>query len=277
MGFPEYLQSNRPPKPLVGWLLRTFGIEPNHDEDPGLWFAVSVAASFTGWLKQDAGVIWLYSVNGVRRVTPGPWDIFTAIEGQRRTSLNSNIVFAWDRIKPVRASGPISAAAEAIRSTLRTFKVNVPMEVIEYLRLPSTTTQKEFQAKVALVSSQVAGSWFATEAGHLWAFETQSILQVIDATQHRVYSERLVAIGPPRVVEHTRKNATDICEECNTSQPCIKQERDGKMCRRCAGYSSNSWSNDGHSICSKCDIVDCPHWKDFFTGDERQEWLLTVR
>lgn len=277
MGFPEYLESNRPPKQLVGWILNTFGIEPSHDEDPGLWFAVSVSASFINWLKQDAGTIWLYSANGVRRITPGPWDIFTAVDGHRRTSLNSDIVFAWDRIKPVKVGGPISAAAESIRSTLRTFSVSVPMEVVNQLQLPSTTTQKDFQAKVALSASQAAAAWFGTEAGHLWAFESQPILQTVESTRARVYSERLVPIGPPRCVEHTRKTATETCEECNTVQPCIKQERDGMMCRRCAGYSQSAFNSGGHDVCARCDIVDCHHWKDFFTGDERQEWLLTVR
>jgi hypothetical protein len=277
MGFPEYLASNAPPKPLVGWTMRYFGIEPIDNEDPGLWFAVTCASAFINWLKQDDGTMWVYACNGVRRITPGPWDIFTCVEGHRRRTLNSNIIFAWDRVKPAKSTGPVKGAAEHIRHVLRSHKVAVPMKVVEGLNLPPDTTQQEFQAKVALVGSMAVAGWFDTEDGHMWAFDTQGIIRAVVDTQCRVYSEHLVPILAPRRIEHTRKQATDDCEECSISQPCVKMERSGRMCRRCAGYSPDVYSNDGHSVCARCDITDCHHWKDLFQGHEKQEWLLNVR
>lgn len=276
MGFPEYLSNNSPPKPLVGWLLRSFGIQPNHEEDPGLWFAITSAAAFISWLKTDAGTIWLYSVNGVRRIAPGPWDIFTVVDGARRTVLDSDIVFCWERMKPVNVGPPVTSAAEMIRHVFKSFEIAIPMEVVDALRLPEGTTQRDFQAKVALLSSQIASKWFGTEEGHMWAFESQGIIRAVSERQEMIYSDRLVPIVPPRTVEHTRKSGTESCEECNIVEPCVSRENDGLMCRRCAGYSPDH-SGDPHAICARCDITDCHHWKDFFSGSEKQQWLLTVR
>ncbi len=277
MGFSEYLQTNRPPKPLVDWIKKKFGIETFDQTDPGLWFAVTTAAGFVSWLQQDAGTMWLYGINGVRRITPGPWDIFTSVEGTRRTSLNSNIIFAWDRDRPDQSNGPIRGAAEHIRYVFRQFKIAVPAQVVEYLRLPDETTQSQFQNKVAMAASMAAAGWFSTKEGIALTIQTQAVIRASRAHQERIYSELLVPILPPRFVEHTRKTATDSCEECGIFEPCVEQERDGAMCRRCAGFSPRAVANDAHATCSRCDIVDCNHWKDLFTVSEKQEWLLTVR
>ena len=277
MGFPEYLKSNTPPKDLVGWTLRYFGIEPIDNDDPGLWFAVTSACAFINWLKMDEGTRWLFACNGVRKITPGPWDIFTCVDGHRRTTLNNNIVFAWDRVKPEKISGPVKRAAEHIRHVMRSYSVPVPMQVVEMLKLPMTTTEAEFQSKVALIASLAVAGWFGTEAGHMWAFETHAVIRAVVETQGLVYSEHLVPFLPPKFIEHTRKEATDNCEECGMMEPCVEDEREGKLCRRCAGYMPDARRGNPHAICAACDITDCSHWKEFFGASEKQEWLLSVR
>lgn len=274
MGLPEYLQNNSPPRPLVRWMLQHLQIEPLDQDDPGLCFSVTCAAAFCNWVKGDGGTIWLFAVNGVRRKAAGPWDVFTLVEDNKRRSLDSDVVFSWDRTKPKEPSGPVVGAAEAIRYILRQFDTPVPREIVQFLDVNDETTKAEFQNKVALLGSMVAGKWFATEEGKEWAMSTQGILRAVAGLQEVVYSQHLVPIGTVTNVEHTRKGATDTCEQCWTRQPCVEQERDGAMCRRCAGYSGGM-NSGAHNVCERCDIVDCPHWKEFFGSTEKQEWLLS--
>ena len=275
MGLPEYLQSNTPPRQLVRWMLQNLQLNPIDQDDPGLRFSVTCSAAFCSWMKSDSGTIWLFEVNGVKRTTPGPWDVFTQVEDNKRRSLDSDIVFIWDRTRPKNPSGPVTGAAEAIRYILRQFDTPIPREIIQHLNVTEETTKAEFQNQVALLASMVVGKWFGTEDGREWAFSTQPIMRAVDGLKEIVYSQHLVPIGTVANIEHTRKTGVETCEECWTCQPCVEQERSGAMCRRCAGYAGGM-SASAHSVCERCDITDCPHSKEFFGSSEKQEWLLSL-
>jgi len=276
LGLPEYLEKHSPPRPLVRWIIKKLNLNPTHGEDPALWFAGTCAAAFCDWAKTDPGVLWLFGVNGVRRIDPGPWDLFTILDEQtnRRRSIKSDTVFSWDRARPLPVTGPIPTAAEAIRFIMKRFDTPVPREVVPFLNVNPETTKQEFQGKVALLASKVAGEWFVTDEARAWAHQTQSVLRAVYGLQELVYSQHLVPIGTAANVEHTRKQGTEPCEECWTTQPCVEMEREGNMCRRCAGYTGGM--NGAHNVCEKCDITDCPHWKEFFGNSEKQEWLLSA-